>query len=443
MRTAALILMLLRLASAQALVTPEQARAIVARVQPNAAADSIPCNVEAIRPALNLASRLQTGYLLRVPLDAYSGPGHSLTAVVRVTPNGGVPSYLTDRLLLPAGPVAARALDATGVFFLGEGRYRVAWMLVDDAGRACVKNWDLEARPPSGEKVAMAPGTVAGLAAPTSARGRAPLRRLTILLDSAPVLSRAARVEEPAWVEMPVTVGGGRGRAVSQPFDLPAQSRPQTDLRPVDQTLLLGALSAVLEALPASTTRIVAFNLAQQKEIYRSDRFSVASLGEVARALSSAQLATVDYHVLLNPKGHIDLLAGLMNREIRAAPASDAVLFLGPRERFRDDFPASALARRSKSSPPFYFLAYEFPTPPRQSAAPVSGLDVPDDPGALQSAVRNGAAIPNTRAAGLASPVAQAVRKTGGKIFSVYSPRQFARAIRTIEQRASRSAKRP
>jgi hypothetical protein len=173
----------------------------------------------------------------------------------------------------------------------------------------------------------------------------------------------------------------------------------------------------------------VVFNLDQQKELYRAGTFGMESLLEVARRMNQLQLGTIDYRILQNRTGHLDLLAGLINGELRAAPPSDAVIFLGPRERFHDRIPDALLDERHGGAPHFYFLAYQRPARLRSTS---TLMDVADDaPGGR--GMRRTAELPAPSGASEApDTVSLAVGKLKGKTITVETPRQFAKAIRAI-----------
>ena len=262
----------------------------------------------------------------------------------------------------------------------------------------------------------MPPGTVTDVALRVSSTagrrpGAAASKRLTVLLDAAP-LSAA-----------PFTAG---------------------ILRSSDQVLLLGTMSALLEHVPASSVRLVVFNLEQQKELFRRDGFAPESLNEVAQTLNQLQLAKVDYQTLLNRTGHIDLLATLINRELRAEPRSDIVVFLGPRERFHDNFPDGVLDKRRGSAPRFFFLAYQVPVPLEGIAhsgerdVSFGGIEVSDNPRDERALRRSSDIIVTTPPEGLPDTLSKAIGKVKGKTMTIESPRQFAKAIKEIVGRAGR-----
>jgi hypothetical protein len=166
--------------------------------------------------------------------------------------------------------------------------------------------------------------------------------------------------------------------------------------------LLLGLLSSLLERLPARSVRLVVFNLDQQKTLLRQDALAPGALGRVAQALNGTELGLVDYHVLQNPKGHVDLLAGLMNLELRAEPPSDVVVFLGPETRYEDKLPPTALEDPHGAAPQFFNLQFR----PYLHA----DLSLPDS-------------------------ITLATAKVKGKTLIIRTPADFAKAIEQIEHR--------
>ena len=234
------------------------------------------CEVMPIRPALNFGFRFQAGYVMRVPLSQLAGAGHRLNVLVEITPRAGnrQPVYLGTRFALPQIPATRMSASIGGGYLLGEGRYRVRWLLFDKRRRVCRKEWDMEARRGRAERKivpSMPPNTVAGLwlRTPSEIQQRhtddaAPFR-LTLLLDATPVSPRRTR------------------------------------LGPRDRMLLAGWVGALLERLPARSVRLIGFSLDQQKEIFRKDDCVPKVSKRLMQALNGLELDVVDYHVLQIP----------------------------------------------------------------------------------------------------------------------------------------------
>jgi hypothetical protein len=115
----------------------------------------------------------------------------------------------------------------------------------------------------------------------------------------------------------------------------------------------------------------VVFSLEAQKEVFRSDNFSVDALGQVARAIDSLELSTVNVHVLQNPSGPVDLLAGLINQELRAPAPAGAIIVLGPLSRFTGRIPEGSLEKPAASR----FFYVQCRSVPRRIIPVDSGAD--------------------------------------------------------------------
>ena len=307
-------------APAQSIVNPNRLRGAVAQLEAAPAGEQpMRCEVSPIKPSLNFSFRYQAGYMVTVPMNQYVGSGHGWDTLTRITPEGGArkPVYLWSRFTLPAVPKTNAEARVGGGYLLGEGAYNVRWMMLDDTGRVCRKSWHVDvhlSHADSKVKVAMPPDTVweIGLRGsrtlPQGTDDAAPLR-LTIFLHTAPLFPRRTR------------------------------------MRPNDMVTLMSTVSSLLERVPARSVRLVLFNLDQQKELYRKEDFLLQDMAQVSQAMTNIELGLVDFQVLQNKRGHVDLLTDLVNREMQAQPPSDVVLFLGPATRFFDRVPQASLEK--------------------------------------------------------------------------------------------------
>ena len=376
MRPLAIALLVASACAAQTIVDPARLKSVFKAVEPQAGEKPLRCEVTPIKPSLNFGFRFQAGYVVRVPMNQYSGSGHGWAMLTRITPEGGgrQPVYLTSGVPLPFVPKTKVELEVGGGYLLGEGRYRVKWVMFDDADRVCRGSWRVDARLGRHErqvKLSMPRNTVAEF----SLRGRSDRKsgaddaapfRLTVLLDAAPL----------------------------DPF--------RTRLRASDRVILLGLLSSLLERVPARSVRLVIFNLDQQKILLRQDVFAPNALDRVAQSLNGLELGRVDYHVLQNPHGHLDLLAGLINQELHSETPSDVVVILGPATHYVDKVPEAALEESRGAVPQFFNFRFK----------PYfrGDLDLPDS-------------------------ISLATAKVKGKTIVIRTPADFARAIEQIERR--------
>jgi hypothetical protein len=359
----------------QTIVDPKQIQPNLREFTPAPNEPNFKCDVSPIKPALNFSFRFQAGYVLRVPMKQFVGPGHSWAILMRVTPQEGTgePVYLAAAQRLPVVPENKLTAEFAGGFLVGEGRYTVDWAMVDEAGRTCRKQWRIHAKPGRSERdirPAMAPGTVDDISLRRSGRPLAGSRnaasdqRVTILLHAAPLF--------PGRVRM----------------------------RSYDRILLLSSLATLADRLPDAAIRVIAFNLDQQKELFRVENFDRRAFRSLSRVLSDIELGLVDYNILKNRKGHLDLLTDLVTDEIIAAPAADAVIILGPPTRHADKVPKSMLQEKDSDHPRFFFFRY--------SPYRLRGAELPDS-------------------------LAFAMRRIGGKTTVIRTPGDFGKAIEQVQ----------
>ena len=331
------------------------------------------CSVSPVKPALNYSFRFQTGYVVRLPLRQYEGAAQRLFTFFRVTPEDSErePVYFLSSAQIPKAPPTKATVEFGGGYVVGEGKYRVDWVMTDESGHVCAKNWRINAKLGRKERdlpPGMAAGTVDQISLRRWTRGsRGPNdpegHRITILMNAAPVMTRRLRL-------------GG-----------------------YDRVLLLSSLASLVERLPLRSARLVVFNLDQQREIYRTENFEPADFSRVSRALSELELGVVDYDVLKNRRGHVDLVTELIAESLEQQ-RSDAVVFLGPKPRHLDKVQRSLLPERSPDHPPFFYVQFR--------------------PFIV------GASYPDT--------LMSAVSRMKGKTYQVYSPGDFAEAILDISK---------
>ncbi len=357
----------------QALIAPSDALNVAPYFDPDRRDKTLRCEVSQISPGLNFSFRFQTGYVFRIPMEQYRGPGHRWSIVTRVQPeNGGQVSYLGSEIGLPNVPKTRRVVEWGGFYWVGEGRYSVDFLLYDDSSRVCRKHWNMEARLNDSER-GVTPGIAPGSVAEVSFRRWSPsdktadtptLKRITVLMHAAPLFPRTTR------------------------------------FRAQDRLVLLGSLASLLESLPARSVRLVIFNLDQQRVLYQEDSFTPEAFPRAAQSMNGLQLQLVDYGVLKNQRGHIDMLADLINQELIPAEPSSAVVFLGPATRYLDKFPQARLQDSSGAAPRFFYFQYK----------------------------------PFTRpTADFSDSIESAIKRVHGRKFVIHNASEFAKAIRQVE----------
>jgi hypothetical protein len=300
--------------------------------------DLLHCSIEPRQPALDFALRIDVGYIVTCPLAKFGGRESRVFIFARVTPEGGKPVMLYESYRLPAVAATTKPgqmkqnVQASGGFAVGEGHYQVeVLVLCQETGWTSRKSWRVgvaRSKHQGAAQVALPPGSVLPIGVrpwpikmDTSGRGL----RLTVLLDAAPLNPHSTALH--AW----------------------------------DRTFLLGSLSSLLKQIPCASVRFRAFNLDQQRELFRQDQLDDAGFIRLADSLRTLELGVVSYRVLQQHEGWLDMLLDYANGELTAADPSDAVVFLGPRTRYFAAVPREKLRARETPNPHFYYFEYSPP----------------------------------------------------------------------------------
>ncbi len=330
------------------------------------------CDIRPTPSRLNYDFRFQGGFDIDVPLKHYAGAGNAFQVFVRVAPMApaGDPVFLEQAVDLPEVPKKNRAeFHLAGGYYLGAGKYSVELAVTDQRGRACRKRWNVETKRSGAERnvpMALAPGAVAPFTFETWKRNR--------------------------------TEVAGRPLRVSVFLHAIPLSRQVMSMRMSDQEILLGSLASLRAQVPGARLKVVAFNLDQQKEIFRDPAFEEDGWDKLLEALEKQQLGTVSYQTLQRRDGHIEFLNKLISDELRSPQPADAVIFLGPTAR-QIGKPMLLTARPPGPGPQFFYFEYK-PYWYRNA-------DFPD-------------------------VVYHAIRAMSGKTFRIHSPSDFATAVQAL-----------
>ena len=290
-------------ASAQDLLSPGSCLGIQALLSDAGGKQTLEGRAELRHPWLNYAFRFQAGYSIDIPLRQFAGTGNTVRVIARVRPSDGSrpPVCFFQSGELPEIPEGDKPdLSITGGFFLGEGNYRVDLAVFDQAGRLYQAGFNLEAALKGRERkvrLELAPGEVQ------------PINSL-----------RWKRHSEPA----------GRGQRLTILFhatSLYGEGKLPTLYDPV---LLLSSLSTVLSEGAFDEVRLIAFNLDQEQELFRQDRFDADGFSKLAEKVLSLKLSSVPVTALAPGQPRHALIDSLVRAELSSPKPPDAILFLGP-----------------------------------------------------------------------------------------------------------------
>ena len=340
--------------------------------------DSLKCSIEGSRPALDFAFRFIASYEIRCPLGIFEGKKVGIINYLRVTPQGKPPSIFGSAYHLPditpemrkqAGGNLKKLknqIGMSGAVSVGEGDFSIELLVTDDQNRLCRKRWNVHVeRNHSQHEVQLAIPALTVEALDRAAWEIAPPQkkaglRLTILLDAAPVN--------------------------------PYQSRLYT----WDRIFLLECVYSLLQETPYKSVRLVAFNLEQQREIFRDELFGSEGLLSLSRALHAIETASISVQAL-KKRNSPEFLVNLANKELSADDRPDAIIFLGPNSRVDVRMSPDLLTAAKPGSSPFFYFEY----------FPWTGAQFPDS-------------------------IQRLVKAADGKTFQVHNPAQLDQAIQKM-----------
>jgi len=193
--------------------------------------------------------------------------------------------------------------------------------------------------------------------------------------------------------------GEGRGHAAIFLHASPVRPRRYvTRLSPWDRQVLLSTLSAVLRDGGFQSASLTVFDLMKREVVFEARQVRPEDVGQLARQLARIDYGTIPLQTLRDGPLPGDFLQDLVRRGIRGEPPPDALIFIGARWRGGPKLRAVDPALK-EASPPAFHLAYSLP-------------NTPEDADAMTSLVKG----------------------LGGRVFSIYLPKNLAPALRQIRE---------
>ena len=299
----------------------------------------LPCTVTPVlKPWLGFDMKFHAGYDVQVPLKELAGTENQLTLVFRITPDGheDSPHYFKQHYTVPAiDDNAGGPAYLQGAFNVGEGKYRVDWLMRDRAERVCSAHWDVEASLSAKDK---------------------PMA-LDIAADGV-----EAGDSEPFKQEAPVERQSAQPLNVKVVVNFAPQADGASTLQPSDTSALLSILRSIARDPRIATFSVVAYNLQEQKVLYREERAGQIDFPALGRALASLNLGTVDLRRLSQKHGDSEFLSKLISAEVKEnkdeKKQPDAVIFAGPKIMLDDGLPPETLKQLADVKLPVFYMNY-------------------------------------------------------------------------------------
>lgn len=294
------------------------------------------CNVTPIKPTLGFDLKFHSGYEVSIPLRELSGDGNQLTMIFRVVPENreDEPVFLSQRMSVPEIEEDAKG-DAylQGTFLVGEGKYRVDWLMRDRREHVCSSNWHVEA--------SLAP------------------KDRDIMLDIASGAVQPVDTE-PFKEEPPVERAEKNGPLnVKVMVNFAPQNALSATLQPLDTNALVSILRSIAREPRIGKFSIVAFNMQEQRVIYRQESAAQIDFPALGEALHSLNLGTVDMKRLGQKHGDTEFLTNLISEEMKADQEQpDAVIIAGPKVMLDESVPQDTLRQIGELKFPVFYMNY-------------------------------------------------------------------------------------
>jgi len=294
----------------------------------------LPCTVTPVKPVLGFDLRFHSGYQIALPLHEVAGTGDVLTIIFRVTSASAKdsPYYFSQRYTVPEIDADAKG-DAYlgGGFDVGEGDYHVDWMMRDRIERVCSSNWDITA----------------------SLTSRDQNMKLAIAQNAIDMSDQEFFKEEP-----PVTrLKAEDAFQVKVLINYAPQQGSASSMQPIDTSALVSILRNISREPRICKFSIVAFNMNEQRVVYRQDDADHIDFPKLGKALASLKFGMVDYKKLSDPHSGSDFLSKLVLDEL-SNNKSDAVIFAGPKIGLTDNVPPDSLKELASVPYPVFYMNY-------------------------------------------------------------------------------------
>ena len=295
----------------------------------------LPCIVTPSKPVIGFDLKFHAGYEVSVPLKELAGNEGTLTMVFRVVPENhkDEPVYFSQRLNVPPIEEDAKG-DAylQGAFETGEGKYHVDWLMRDRSERVCSFFWDTEAALPAKDKqlaLEIQPGTIE--------------QQDRDAFKDEPPVEREQR-ETPLNVKVMVNFA--------------PQNSLSATLQPLDTNALVSILRSISRDPRIGRFSIVAFNMQEQRVIYRQENASYIDFPALGDALGSLNLGTVDLKRLSQKHGDTEFLTHLLTQELKPDGQPDAVIFASPKVMVDANVPEESLNEVGSVNYPVFYMNY-------------------------------------------------------------------------------------
>jgi hypothetical protein len=138
----------------------------------------------------------------------------------------------------------------------------------------------------------------------------------------------------------------------------PAKPQEST-LKPRDVMALFSMLSSIAHEPGVDRIALVAFNLREQRILYRQDAADRIDFAALAKAAQSPKAGTIDYRLLQDPRSETRFVTRLLTDQLGAQTESpDAIIIAGLKVLLDRNVPLESLKAGGAAKCPIFYLNY-------------------------------------------------------------------------------------
>jgi hypothetical protein len=296
--------------------------------------EELSCELTSNKPALGFDLRFHSDYHATVPVKALVDAGGWFQVAMRVTSRSenDQPVYLANRFDIRKVPMGNKGdVELVDGFDLGPGTYRVDWIMRDARERVCSAHWDLEAKAGSGKQ------------------------DLPLTLGPSQVVD----AEMNDYPYRPQPKEAAAQLQVKILLNLSPAKPQESIVRPEDAAILFAILRGIAGQPRIVVSTVVAFNLREQKIVYRQENAERIDFLAMEKATQSRTSGTIDISLLRDPQSETHFVTGLLTDELGAqADAPDAIVIVGAKVSLERNVPRNSLKALGSAICPVFYLNY-------------------------------------------------------------------------------------
>lgn len=306
------------------------------------------CEVKPVTPQLGYELGFDTGYEVTVPIRQLAGTGNTITAIFRVVPDDALeePAYFSQKWTVPPLEEDAKGSAVLrGNFVVGEGNYHVDWLLRDQDERFCSAFWQI------------------------SAARRGKDRPVTLWVEPGEIrpANRLFAKETPIKREPDHPI------RLLVFFHVAPESTGAAALESNETAALAAILRSIAREPRVESYSIAAFNLEQDRVLYREHDAPMIDLPALGRAIEQLPLGTVSIERLRDKERSARFMAELVTEEM-AASRPEAVIFVGSKGGVDDGAVRGSLKSLKGPGCPVFYLNYSAGIQPAAWGDAIGGL---------------------------------------------------------------------